>query len=136
MKSFKIARLIIITIVLLSSCIIDVHSNFAVIKNDTRSRLFIAELENDNMSDSILYKERFSKTWIEPNRSGPLFIPNAKLKAFPDSAKIYLYIFNCDSMYKMRALKKVNDLVKRSFIQKIEIQLNTVKEPLDTIYVK
>ena len=127
---------IIITIFLLSSCVMDFHSSFAIVKNNTHSPLLIAELSKDSITDNILYNERFAETWIEPNKSTSFSRPNVKLKSLPDSIKTYIYIFNHDSLYKYQTLKKIEGIVKHSFIQRIEIQLNKVKAPLDTICVK
>jgi hypothetical protein len=88
------------------------------------------------MTDSILYNERFSKYWFEAKDSGFVSLPNIKLGYQSDSVKAYLYVFNSDSLFKYQDLKKVEGIVQHSFIKKVVIQLNQVKEPLDTIYIK
>jgi ribosome-binding factor A len=59
-----------------------------------------------------------------------------ELNKAPDSAKIYIYIFNSDSLDKYQKLKHSNGILKHSLLKKIKIQLNKVKGHLDTIYVK
>jgi hypothetical protein len=119
-----------------SACVMDFQSDIAIIKNNTSSRLLIAKQPDEIMTDSTLYNERFSKTWIEANQTQFVILHNIKLSGQPDSVKTYLYVFNCDSVYKYQSLKKMKGIVQHTFIRKIEIQLNKVKVPLDTIYIK
>jgi len=136
MKLKLIKLFIIIIIVFLSSCVLDWQANIAIIKNNTSSRLVVAKQPNQIMTDSILYNMRFSKSWIDVSKFQTLSIPNTVLSSKSDSDKAYLYVFNCDSVNKYQTLKKMGGILQHSFIKKIEIQLNKVKLPLDTIYVK
>jgi hypothetical protein len=114
----------------------DWQSDIAIIQNDTHNSILVAKQPSVQMTDSILYNERFSTTWINANASHVISLPNIKLSLQPDSAKAYLFVFNCDSVDKYQSLKKTKGIMKSAFIRKIEIQLNKVKEPLDTINIK
>jgi len=128
--------IILLEIMCLISCAYDWHSGIALIKNNTTSRILISKQPNQLMTDSILFNERFDEYWIDKGKFQKLSLPNTVLSSKPDSEKAYLYVFNCDSVDKYQALKKVRGIMKSAFIRRIEIQLNKVKEPLDTIYIK
>ena len=134
LKSVKI--LMVVIIFLLSACVMDWKAGIAIVKNNTSSRILIAIQPDELMTDSTLYNERFSEILVEPNLSRLVTLSNIKLISQSDSVKAYLYMFNCDSVDKYQELKKMQGIIKSSFIRKIEIQLNKVKEPLDTIYIR
>lgn len=126
----------ILSAFLFNSCVLDWKADIAVVKNNTPSRILIAKLPTQIMTDSILYNERFSENWIDANKFQTISLPNTSLSSKPDSEKAYLYVFNCDSVHKYQKLQKMNGIIQHSFKVKIEIQLNRVKEPLDTIFVR
>lgn len=132
----KLKLVLLLETMCLISCAYDWHSGIALIKNNTASRILISKQPNQAMTDSILFNERFDEYWIDIGESQKLSLPNTVLSSKPDSEKAYLYVFNCDSVDKYQALKKIKGIVQSAFIRKIEIQLNKVKEPLDTIYIK
>jgi len=137
MQKLRLIKIsIVVVLFFLSACVIDWHTRIATFKNNTSSRLLIAKLNDERMTDSILYNERFSKYWVEAKSSGSVSLPNMKLSYQSDSVKAYLYVFNSDSLFKYQDLKKVEGIVQHSFIRKVVIQLNKVKESLDTIYIK
>jgi len=113
----------------------DYHSDVALIKNNTSSPILIAMQPDELMTDSILYNRRFSEYYIEAHQSGFTTIPNERFDGLADSDMAYLYVFNDDSVYEYLKLKRMQGIVKHSFIRKIAVQLNKVKEPLDTIYI-
>lgn len=123
-------------LLLVSACVTDWQVGIAIVKNSSSNRILIAKQPGKLMTDSILYNERFSETWIDTNKSQLITLPNVKLTAQPDSVKTYLFVFNCDSVDKFQASKQITGILKSSLIRKIEIQDNKIKEPLDTVYVK
>ncbi len=137
MKKLTLLKIVIIaTIFLFSACVMDWQADIAIIKNNTPNLILIAKQRNDYLTDSILYHERFSETWIDVNKAHIISLPNTRLNNQPDSAKIYLYVFNGDSLNAYQSSKRVKGILKSCLIKKIEIQENKVKEPLDTIYIK
>jgi len=135
-KLTLLKSIIVIILFVFSSCVMDSQSDIAIVKNNTPNLILIAKQRNEIMTDSILYYERFSETWVDAGSAHFISLPNTRLHAQPDSAKIYLFIFNHDSLQTYQSSKRVNGIVKSCFLKKIVIQVNKVKEPLDTIYVK
>ena len=132
----KQVKIVLIMIFLsLGACNMDYHSDIAVIKNNLPNRLLIAVQPFQLMTDSTLFFERFSETGVEANRTQVISLPNIKPSFQPDSAKVYLYIFIDDSVYKYQSLKIMHGILKHSFVRKIEIKLNKVKEPVDTFLI-
>jgi len=137
MQKLTSVKTSIITIMLFfSACVMDYKSNIALVKNNTSGRLLIAIQPFELMTDSTLYYGLFSKAWVEVNQTQFVILPNIRPSAQPDSAKAYLFVFKEDSVYKYQTLKKMRGIIEHSFIRKIEIQLNKVKEPLDTINIR
>jgi hypothetical protein len=139
MQSIKknISSVLIGITIFLSSCVWDWNAGIVIVKNcKPKNRILVAKQPGDLMTDSILFNERFSENLIYPMNSQIIVLPNTKLSSKQDNEKVHLYVFNCDSLDKYQQLKEIKGILKHSFIQKIEIQLNKVKEPLDTIYIR
>jgi hypothetical protein len=123
-------------IFLYSSCE-RLHIKIGYIKNNTNTDLAGAEWDNF-MADSLLCNDRINLDYyIQPGLFEELSTrPNkGDLQELPDSSKQYIYIFNLDSLNKYQKLKICEGIVKRCLVKKIEIQLNKVKEPMDTVYI-
>jgi len=139
MKKLKLAKYpIVITLVFawLYSCTMEPRSTIAIVKNNKTFPITIGTESYQNMPDNYLYDGTFGVNFIDPDSSQRIILPLGGLSYRPDSFKFNMFIFNSDSIDKYRSLKQVEGIVKASLIKKISIQLNKVKEPLDTIYVK
>ena len=114
----------------------DQKSKIAIIKNNT-SELVIGGLwRDDRMSDSDLYDNNvYFEYSIAPGESNAITIPGSNLNTAPDSTKKYLYIFNNDIVNKYQKLKQCKGVLKSSLLKIIKIQINTVKAPIDTVYI-
>jgi hypothetical protein len=139
MRKLNKTRLLLFAIVLLlinSSCGEKLHEKIGYIKNNTNSDLCGAEWDK-YMPDSLLCNDRINISYyIQPHLSAGLFTsPVGNLNLQPDSLKQYIYIFNLDSLNKYQKLKICDGIVRSCLVKKIEIQLNKVKEPMDTIFV-
>ena len=74
---------------------------------------------------------------IKPQRYDTYMVEaDSNLLKAPDSAKTYIYILKLDSLRKFRKSKLTNGILNHSLLKKIVVQLNKVKEPVDTIYAR
>jgi len=58
-----------------------------------------------------------------------------RLSAMPDSAIQFIYFFYLDSLNKYQKLQICDGIVNHCLLKRIEIQLNKVKEPMDTVFI-
>ncbi len=124
-----------ISVVLLMMYSCHWKAEIVAVKNTTTDSLLVARQLNEKMDDNILYNESFYEDFISPKITYTITLPDRVLRRAPDSDKIYIYIFNIDTVNKYQRLKKVNGIVKQSLLKKVVIQLNKVRPPLDTIYI-
>jgi hypothetical protein len=119
--------------IFISSC--DWQAKIALIKNNNKDTISCLIWDKQPLTDSLLYYDKvYIKDWIPPDSSGTITLPNRQLKKAPDSVKTYIYVFDVDSINKYRKMNPSKGILKHSLLKKIIIQLNKVKEPLDTIY--
>jgi hypothetical protein len=130
----KIKTLMLLISLFAISC--DYKSKIAIVKNNTNN-LIVGGLWHDRyMTDSDLYYNKiYIEYWIAPKQFNVIAIPGLNINTAPDSIKKYLYFFNNDTVVKYQKLKKYKGIMKHSLLNRIEIQINKVKSPLDTIYV-
>jgi len=137
MKKWK--STILFPIILLAACWTGCYthwqSEIVVVNNNTESQILVAKQLNKRMTDSILLTEAFSKNEIDPFSSQTIAVPDMSLNNAPDSEKVFLFIFNVDSLNKYKEAN-IKNFVERCLIKTIEIQLNQVKTPIDTIDVR
>lgn len=113
------------------------NNKIATIKNNTSSIIACSLLKNGIMTDSSLYNDTsYMRYLIQPQHYDTYTVPDSNLTKAPSSAKTYIYILKLDSLNKFRKLKLMNGILMHSLLKKIEVQLNKVKEPLDTIYAR
>ena len=113
------------------------NNKIATIKNNSSSIVACALLKNGIMTDSLLYNDTsYMRYLIQPQHYDTYTVPDSNLTKAPNSAKTYIYILKLDSLNKFRKLKLINGILKHSLLKKIEVQLNKVQEPVDTIYVR
>lgn len=139
MKKLKNAAdvyVLIIFVLCVSSCVMDWQAEIAIIKNNTSDTVLVASVPADIMTDSILYNQRFAEYVIAPEGIGLVSLPNVTLNTEPDSSRSYLYFFYLDSLNKYQKLRQSKHILKQSLFKKLEIKLNSIKNPIDTTYVK
>lgn len=109
-----------------------------VIKNNTREELIGVEWDKF-MADSLLCNDSiYLDEYLQPGLSLKLSTGHFREWDFiklPDTTKQYFYFFNLDSLRKYQKLKICDGIVKRCLVKRIEIQLNKVIDPLDTIFI-
>ena len=120
---------------ILSSCIMDRNTGVVVINNDTNSSILLAKQPNQNITDSLVFLNDLDKAELISGEIRNICLPYSNLQSLPSNEKAYLYIFNIDSLEKYRKSKKVDGIMDLCLIDKYSIQLNKVKDELDTIYV-
>lgn len=133
---------IAVYLVFISNCLLFIscgeklHTTIGYIKNNTKSDLVCANWYK-SMADSSLCNNRINlNTYLQPNLGNVLTTGGDRnLNNEPDSSIEYIYIFNKDSLDKYQELKICEGIVKRCLVKKIEIQLNKVKEPMDTVFI-
>jgi len=132
-NNIKVFFIVLLTLSLLTSC----HklAEVAIIKNNLKSEIIVGIQPDDVMTDSTLYNEYFRKNLIKAGAIETIDIPNRVPGNSDDSEKVYLYVFNKDSLYKYQNLKIANGIIKKAFLRKISIQLNKITSPMDTIYI-
>jgi hypothetical protein len=128
------------SIILLATCFIvgcDWMNYVAIVKNNSNKSIFIIYTLGKFVTDSSVatYYNDLKEYIIEPDSSKKLSTFNRVLNKEPDSSKIYLYFFSVDSLNKYKKVSHFKGIVAHSLIKHIEIQLNKVEEPIDTIYV-
>jgi len=126
----------ILILVFLVSISCDFKSKIAIIKNNTSGLIIGTSWPGGLLTDSILYNDSVYMTyWLEPHANTTISVPGGKLNTAADSIKDYLYFFDKDSLDKYKKIKQYSGILKASLLKEIKIQLNKVKEPLDTIYI-
>jgi len=136
-KRVNISALTIL-IFIVSCNISDISNNkIATIKNNTPNTIACALLDDDTMTDSSLYSDTsYMRYLIQSQHYDTYMIPDSNLLKAPDSAKTYIYILKLDSLNRFRKRKVINGILEHSLLKKIEVQLNKVMEPVDTIYAR
>ena len=129
----KIKILMLSIVLFATSC--DFKSEIAIVKNNTNSLIVGKLWDTTNMTDGDFKDEIYLEYYIPPGSHNVIVIPGTRLNTAPDSLKMNLYIFNNDTLDKYIELKKYDGIMKKSLLKKIEIQINKVKPPLDTIYI-
>jgi hypothetical protein len=134
---FTIIFVITSSILICSSCGEELHVKIGYVKNNTNSDLAGVEW-GEFISDSVLCHNRINLDYyLQPGLSEELSTWPGKgdLNDLPDSSKQYIFIFNLDSLNKYQKLHICEGIVKHCLVKKITIQLNKVKEPMDTVFI-
>ncbi|WP_316839142.1 hypothetical protein [Pedobacter gandavensis] len=113
----------------------DRKSEVVVINNNTTSSILVAKLLIPNLTDSLVFIDYLDQTHVNSGEVSSIWLPYGNLKNLPASEIAYFYIFNVDSLEKYRSIKKVQGILKASLIRRFSIQLNEVKNQVDTVYV-
>jgi len=116
-------------------CEMDKKIDIVVIANDGDSPLIIVTQPHKVITDSLLYHEYVGETTFGAREVRTISLPLFTLHSLPDSEKMYLFIFNLDSIQKFRNDKRIDGIFRKSLIKEISVQLNKVDDNLDTIYV-
>ena len=134
-RNIKIYGLIITILWWLTAC--DHLVKVAVIQNNTSDSLYASFNLGKHLTDSIVYKRSkyLTQITIKPHSCRPISLMNVALNKLPDSSKIYLFIFDIDSLRKYQSKAGAFGISKKSLLKKVIIQLNKVKEPTDTIRI-
>ncbi len=129
---FKIACILILASVF-ESC--HWQADVAVVENNTSDTITCLLWDDEPITDNMLYNDRlYFKYWIDPKQNETVSLPNRKFKNAPDSEKVFLYLFNIDSLNKYQKSKQLSGILKKSLLKKVVFQLNKIVQPLDTIY--
>ncbi len=120
---------------LLTAC--DHIAQFAVIQNNTSDSLYASFNLGKYPTDSTVFirHKYLTQIIVKPHSSRQVSLMNVVLNKLPDSSKIYLFIFNADSLKKNQKKAYSKGIFKQSLLKNVVIQLNKVKEPLDTIFI-
>jgi hypothetical protein len=112
-------------------------NEIAVVKNNSKKPIFIIYTLGKVATDSSIgrYFNTLKEYTIDPNSVKKLSTFDRALDKEPDSSTIYLRIFNLDSLNKYGKVSHFKGILTHSLVKSINIQLNKVKEPVDTIYV-
>ena len=122
-------------LIIFSGCIMDRKSGIVVIVNDTNSNILVAKQPTQEITDSIVFSNLLDKDEFSIGEIRSIWLPYGNLSSLPSSEKVYFYIFNLDSLEKYRMEKKLSGIMNSCLINKFSIQLNKVKDQLDTVYV-
>jgi hypothetical protein len=132
----KIVSIVVWELTFIVSCNVS-NNKIATIKNNTSNTVACAILENGIMTDSLLYSDTSYMSYlIQPQMYDTYMVADSNLINAPDSAERHIYILRLDSLNKYRNKKLKDGILKNSLIKKIDIQLNKVMEPIDTVYVR
>ena len=127
------------TVILLFFMSCDLHSEFAIIRNDTSDTL-VAVGWNDKelgaITDSLIYNNRiYMPDDIEPNKYTRVRLQFINFHNAHDSAKMQLYILNVDSLSHYRQLRLNRNILSHCLFRKITVQANKIGNG-DTIDIK
>ena len=131
-------NILVFLAIALSGCAMDVHIGICILKNNTQNDIVAACWDSSPMQDSLLYNDRvYMPNYIKAGAAQSIGGPynHVDVDNDPDSVKAYVYVFSPDSLDKYRKLLNRKGILKQSLLKKIEIQVNKIKEPLDTISV-
>ena len=114
----------------------DKRNGVVVVANDTKSSLLTVKQPDQIITDSLLYNRHLDETIFDTGEIMTISLPIFGINSVPDSEKLYLFVFDLDSIKKITRSKKIEGICSNSLIKIVSIQLNEVKEDdLDTIYV-
>ncbi len=134
MKMKAVVKIMMLVITLFAiSC--HPKSEIAIVKNNTNSLIVVKLWGNNNMTDGDFKDKVYMDYWIPPGSYNVISTPGVRINTAPDFVKKQIYIFNNDTLDKYIELKKHDGIMKQSLLKKIQIQINKVKPPLDTIYI-
>jgi len=127
---------VILTVVFLFGC--ERVNEVAIVKNNSSRTIFIIYTLGKVITDSSVkkYYSTQKNYMIKRDSFKRVSVFNRKLNTEPDSSKVYLYVFDSDSLKRYSGLQNYTGLLNHSLMKRIEIQLNTVKNPLDTVFIK
>jgi len=124
-----------IILVFIVSCGVS-NDKIATIKNNSSGIVACLLLKNGIITDSLLYNDTTYMRYLIRPQKYDTYMGDSNLTKAPDIAKTYIYILNLDSLNKFRKSKLKGGILKHSLLKRIVVQLNKVREPVDTIYVK
>jgi len=135
LKRIKYNYLILLLPFFICSCYMEKKIEIVVVANDGNSPLLIVKQPDQFMTDSMLYHGYVSETLFHTGEIKTISLPIFSLRSLPDSEKMYLLIFNLDSVRKIRNEQRIDGIVRKSLIKKVSVQLNKVDDDLDTVYL-
>ena len=113
------------------------NNKIATIKNNSSSTIACELLKNGNLTDTLLYNDTsYMGYLIKPQHYDTYTQADSDLTKARDSAKTFIYILKLDSLNKFRKLNLIKGILDHSLLKKIVVQLNKVREPVDTIYAR
>ena|ERR1700757_1518637 len=136
MKKIKLGGVFVFILMLFHSCVMDYRSEIIGVKNNTADTVLIAYLPTEGVTDRMLYNQQFDPMQLDPHETSAISLPGIKPLSQPDEVKCYVYAFNLDSLNSFKKQKKVIGLYQHALIKTFTIQLNKVKDPVDTITIK
>ncbi|PYF74194.1 hypothetical protein [Pedobacter nutrimenti] len=126
---------IILVTLLIWGCYTNKKTGILVVANGTQSPLTVVKQPDQIITDSLVFFDQLDKTEFIVGETKAISLPYSGFKSLPDSKKTYLYVFNSDSLDKWRNEKKIDGILKKCLIKTFSIQLNQVKDKLDTVYI-
>ena len=132
----KLNIYIFFTVVAIFATACDKKNAILAVKNKTANMIIGVGLVDDTLTDSGLYKDQVAMNiYVDPGKFQDVGIFDFRFGNKNDTSKLYLYIFNNDTLNKYRKLNMQKGILEKSLIKKLVIHLNSVNS-FDTLYVK
>lgn len=128
-------KIALISILVLGGCVMDRKSSVLVIANDTDSNILVVKQPYREITDNLVFSNHLDWEEFNSGEIKTVWLPYSRLRNLPPNERAYFYVFNTDSLEKYRGLKKANGIIKLCLIKEFSLQLNEVKDQLDTLYV-
>jgi len=127
--------IVAVSVVQINSCTYDRKTDVAIIKNNLKANVLIVDQPDEILTDSSLYYDYLTQMETKPNESTTISIPVSGFQNATNNEKVFIYVFTDDSLVKYKSQSSHEGIVKKALVKKIDIQLNQVKHPLDTIKI-
>jgi hypothetical protein len=111
----------------------------AVIKNNTPDTITVVSWDDRELglcTDSMVFNNRIYMPYrVNPQNNLTITLPDRNFNKAPDSSRLDLYIFDLDSLSHYKKLSVKNGILRHSLLKKVEMQVNKIREPIDTIHI-
>jgi len=115
----------------------DRKAEVTVVKNNLFETVIVVPWNDQEfgiITDSMIYNDRiYMPDVINSHDIGTMVLPVTNFSNAPDSVKVELYVIKSDSLdyYKKKGIEK--GILRHSLKEKIVIQVNKIKTPIDTV---
>lgn len=119
-----------------TSCYWDRKSQVLAVRNMTIDTVFVVKTLSAKMTDSILFNADYDVDYFMPRTDNLIYVPKIAHEKGEKSNHLYVYFFKAMAVREGIKSQKMKGLFNHSFIKFVQINLEKIKNPVDTIVLK